>query len=372
MFSQRSSFLKKRYKKARIFQGISIVSVLFCISILCIFLLSIAKNAVMPLRVTEIKYTAEVEFFIKNNLKNNKLTQYFPKFIRHEKEHNAWIPAKYEFKKYILQGKVADANLQKDFQGLKEFLNENHLVRTRFNTYFFTNGNSVYSEVAGIKSAIFGSLYVLLVFMVFTIPIGILVGMYISEFLSAGKKKSALQINIQNLASIPSIIYGIIVLNIFINGLHFTRSSAFVGGIALSLLILPMVVMITYNAMSMVPQGYKDSALALGLSKVQVAFITTLPLAMPRIITGILLAIARAAGETAPLIIVGMAFFSSSTPDSIFNDAATTLPLQIFLWTGDPQEAFIEYASAGILVFILFLTCLSFIVHLIRNRLNRV
>ena len=133
-----------------------------------------------------------------------------------------------------------------------------------------------------------------------------------------------------------------------------------------------MIIMITYNAASMVPQGYKDSSLALGLSDVQTVFITTLPLAIPRIITGVLLAIARAAGETAPLIIVGMAFFSSSVPSSIVNSATTTLPLQIFLWTSDPQEAFIEHASAAILVFIIFLTTINFCVHCIRNRLNRV
>jgi phosphate transport system permease protein len=374
MLHVRNAFLKRRYRKARVFQTISMASVLFCIAVLVVFLASIAKSAIIPLRSVEALYSKNIEGFIQQKLTNKNINLYFPKSIKYQikGEQNVWTPVKYEFKKYFLTGKILNPEIESDYKLLKNYLLEHHIIKTRFNTYFFTHGNSIYPEIAGIKSATVGSFFVLIIFVVCTIPIGILVGIYISEFLPQGKKKAMLQINIQNLASIPSIIYGIIVLNIFINGLNFTRSSALVGGIALSLLILPMIIMITYNAASMVPQGYKDSSLALGLSDVQTVFITTLPLAIPRIITGVLLAIARAAGETAPLIIVGMAFFSSSVPSSIVNSATTTLPLQIFLWTSDPQEAFIEHASAAILVFIIFLTTINFCVHCIRNRLNRV
>lgn len=374
MFSTRNRFLKSRYRKAIIFQGVSICAVLFCFIVLITFLVSIAKSAVMPLRSVEVLYTEELQNFIKNNLTNKELNYYVPRSVKYLIKSNKpqWTPIKYELKKYFLKGELADTALTEDYNKFLSFINQNNLIRSGFNWGFFTRSNSLYPEIAGIKSSVIGSLYVLAVFAILTIPIGILVGVYISDFLPYGKRKTAFQINIQNLASIPSIIYGVIVLNIFINTLGYTRSSALVGGIALSMLILPMIVMITYNACSMVPQGYKDSSLALGLSNVQTIFITTLPLAMPRIITGILLAIARAAGETAPLLMVGMAFFSTSTPESIFNSPTTTLPLQIFLWTNDPQEAFIEYASAAILAFIIILTFINLFVHFIRNKLNKI
>lgn len=374
MFSYRNSFLKQRYRKATIFQSFAIFCVLFCFAILVVFLISIAKSATSPLVSVEALYDDNLKTFINQNLQNKNLNNYFPKSIKRLKSTNApqWVPIKYSFKNYIKHGIEDNSELEQDYQTLHEYLRNNKKIRTHFNYNFFVNSNSIYSETAGIKSAVVGSIMVLAVFIVITIPIGILVGIYISEFLPQGKRKSLLQINIQNLASVPSIIYGIIVLNICINSFEMMRSSALVGGIALSLLILPMVVMITYNAASMVPQGYKDASLALGLSPIQTTFITTLPLAMPRIITGILLSIARAAGETAPLMMVGMAFFSSSSPTSITSDAATTLPLQIFLWTSDPQEVFIEYASAAILIFIIFLTSINLCVHFIRNRLNRI
>lgn len=374
MFTQRSTLLKKRYRRAKIFQFTSIFTVLLCVLILTTFLLSIAKSAVMPLRSVEVYLDNNARIFIQEKLQHKNIYHYFPRSLKYQLHGNdsGWTPVKYDLKKYHITGVIKNPTLTKDFNKIHRYFIDKQNIRTVFNWKFFTNGNSIYPEIAGVKSALAGSLLVLIVFVCFTIPIGILVGLYISEFLPQGKRKSIFQINIQNLASIPSIIYGIIVLNIFINTFGFMRSSALVGGIALSLLILPMIVMITYNSASMVPQGYKDSSLALGVSNVQTVFLTTLPLAMPRIITGILLAIARAAGETAPLLMVGLAFFSTSVPSSITNDAATTLPLQIFLWSGNPQESFIEHASAAILVFILFLTTINLFVHFIRSKLNKV
>ncbi len=373
MLKTQSSFLKKRYRKALIFQSFSMFAALFCFFILGIFLFAITKNAILPLQTVEIYYNSDLDNFIKNNTDNNKIENFFPKSIKYDKRSASefWTPTKYDFKKYVLKGTSEHFELVSDYKKIVEYTKKNNSLKTGFNWSFFTNNNSIYPEIAGIKGATIGSLYVLLIFIILTIPAGILVGLYISEFLKNGAMKSILKINIQNLASIPSIIYGIIVLNIFVNIFEFSRASALIGGIALALLILPMVIMITYNAASMVPQGYKDSALSLGLSNVQAVFIVTLPLSMPRIITGILLSIARAAGETAPLIVIGMAFFSSSTPHSIANEPTTTLPLQIFLWTSDPQEAFIEYASAGIMVFIIFLTIINFFVHIIRNKLQK-
>ncbi len=373
MLKTQSPFLKRRYRKALIFQSFSMFAALFCFFILGTFIFSITKNAILPLKTVEIYYDSKLETFIYENIEHNKIENFFPKSIKYDKRTNSefWTPVKYDFKKYVLKNTSIHESLTLDYDKILAYAKQNNTLKTGFNWNFFKNNNSIYPEVAGIKGATIGSIYVLLIFIVLTIPAGILVGLYISEFLNQGKVKSMLKINIQNLASIPSIIYGIIVLNIFVNMFEFSRASALIGGIALALLILPMIIMITYNAASMVPQGYKDSALSLGLSNVQATFIITLPLSMPRIITGILLSIARAAGETAPLIIVGMAFFSSSTPKSIINESTTTLPLQIFLWTSDPAEAFIEYASAGIMVFIIFLTVINFFVHIIRNKLQK-
>lgn len=376
MLITKNSVLKRRYKMANIFRAISILSVIFCLTILVVFITSVAKSAVMPLYAVDVPYNKNIAQFIENNLKHKNLYNYFPKSERlnilqaHENDSTVIIPIKYEFKQYFLKDIITNESLVEDYAKLKEYIIKNNLAKRHINWNFFKKGDAVHPESAGIKAAIVGSLFVLAVFCLITVPCGILVGLYISEFIPPGKWRGILQINIQNLASIPSIIYGIIVLNICINGFGLTRSSALVGGITLSLLILPMIVMITYNAASMVSQGYKDSSLALGLSDVQTAFIITLPLAMPRIITGILLAIARAAGETAPLIIIGMAFFASNVPHSITSDAATTLPLQIFLWTSNPKEAFIEYASAAILIFVLFLTMINMVIHYIRGKIS--
>jgi phosphate transport system permease protein len=372
----RTSLLKRRYRTARAFKFLSIFFVLLCLLILVVFIVSIARSAIIPLYAIDITYTQDLKSFVKQNLENKNIYNYFPvsyKYTIAELDHNnrsEQIIAKYEFKKFFITGEIHDKDLYSDYQKFKDYIVANNLFQKHINWHFLTKGDAVQPENAGIKVSLIGSLFVLVVFVLITIPAGILVGLYIAEFLPQGKLRNILQINIQNLASIPSIIYGIIVLNILINGFGLTRSSALVGGIALSFLILPMIVMITYNAASMVPQGYKDASLALGLSSVQTVFIVTLPMAMPRIITGILLAIARAAGETAPLIIVGMAFFASNVPNSLVSDAVTTLPLQIFLWTSNPKEAFIEYASSAILIFIIFLTIINFIIHRFRAKLE--
>ena len=372
MFTTRSKLLKKRYRKSYIFKMFATTSVLFCLAILLTFIISIVKSAFAPLHTIEVLYNKSTQQFIQNNLDHKGLHNYFPRSLKHSgKEQNEiWYPITYEFKKYITKGKLYNPDLKNDYDKLQVYLDKNNKLRNKFNWRFFAHGDSIYTEMSGVYASVIGSVYLLIVFLLFTIPIGVFVGIYIAEFIPVGKWKSGLQVNIQNLASIPSIIYGIITLNIFINGLHLTRSSILVGGIALSLLIFPMIVMITYNAVSMVPQSYKDSALALGLSKVQTTFIVTLPIAVPRILTGILLATARAAGETAPLIIIGMAFFSTNAPSSIINDASTTLPLQIYLWISNPKEAFIEHASAAILVFIIFLTTVNLLIHFIRKRLT--
>ena len=360
---------------ARVFKSISIFFVLLCIAILAIFLFSIAKSAIIPLYSIKITHTPDLNAFINKNLEDKNVYNYFPKSYKYKlaelnnNQISEKLIAKYEFKKFFITNTIHDKTLTEDYTKFKTYIVQNNLFEKNFNWKFLTNGDSVHPENAGIKVAAIGSFFVLIVFCAITIPCGILVGLYISEFLPRGNFRNILKINIQNLASIPSIIYGIIVLNILINGFGLVRASALVGGIALSLLILPMIVMITYNAASMVPQSYKDACLALGLSKVQTVFIITLPMAMPRVITGILLAIARAAGETAPLIIVGMAFFASNTPSSIISDASTTLPLQIFLWTSNPKEVFIEYASSAILIFIIFLTSINFIIHRIRSKM---
>lgn len=330
----------------------------------------------MPLYAVDAMFGKDLVYFINDNLTHKNIYNYFPKSERQnilqsqKDDRTIAIPMQYGFKQYFLKDIVTNADLVEDYSKLKKYIIEKNIAKKHVNWNFFKKGDAVHPESAGIKVAAIGSVFVLIVFCLITIPSGILVGLYISEFIPQGRWRSILQVNIQNLASIPSIIYGIIVLNVCINSFSFARSSALVGGIALSLLILPMIVMITYNAASMVSQSYKDSSLAIGLSKVQTAFIITLPLAMPRIITGILLAIARAAGETAPLIIVGMAFFASNVPHSVVSDAVTTLPLQIFLWTSNPKEAFIEYASAAILVFILFLTLINVIIHYIRSKIS--
>ena len=254
----------------------------------------------------------------------------------------------------------------KDLKTLK-ILIKNNRVEKRFNTIFFTHGDSKTPEYSGILSAMIGTIMTLMVAIVVAFPIGVATAVYLEEFSEQGKWSEFLEVNINNLAAIPSILFGLLGLAIFINLFGFPRSSALVGGLTLALMTLPIIVVSSRAALRSVPASIRQAGYGLGLTKVQVVKDHVLPLAFPGIMTGTIIGLAQAMGETAPLIIVGMIAFIPDSPNTIM-EAATVMPAQIFTWAGMPERAYIERTAAGILVLLTVLISLNALAVYLRKR----
>ncbi|HER34185.1 MAG: phosphate ABC transporter permease PstA [Halothiobacillaceae bacterium] len=237
----------------------------------------------------------------------------------------------------------------------------------RFNTGFFTNGDSKLPEMAGLASAAIGSVLVLIVTMAFAFPVGVLTAVYLEEFASDNRFTRFLEININNLAAIPSILYGLLGLAIFINFFGAPRSSAVAGGLTLGLMTLPIIIITSQAALRAVPDSIRQGALAVGATRWQTVRDHVLPLSMPGMLTGSIIGMAQALGETAPLIIIGMIAYIPDAPTG-FTDAATVLPAQIFTWAGMPESAYVERTAAGILVLLSVLISLNTLAVFLRKK----
>lgn len=252
------------------------------------------------------------------------------------------------------------------YQKLKEW----NAIKTSFNLDFIMNSDSINPYKAGLGAAIIGTLYVLCIVIIITLPFGIAAGVYCHEFLS-GRLKKWIEPLILNMAAIPSIIYGLVGLVVFIQFFHLPRSSGLVGGLVLSFLVLPQMIVITQEALKSVPQTLKDATLALGATKIQTIWHHVLPWAMRPILTSVVLSFARVIGETAPLLMIGMVAFIAS-PALTPLEPTSTLPVQIFLWSKNPDPAFIEKTSGAILILILLLMLVNAIVAILRHKMKRV
>ena len=239
-----------------------------------------------------------------------------------------------------------------------------------FDHSFFTGGDSQEPEIAGIYAALIGSLMTLSVAIVFAFPVGLGAAIYLSEFAPRNKFFELLEININNLAAIPTIIFGLLGLAFFLNILKIPRSASLAGGLTLGLVILPIIIISSKTALKTVPMTIRFGALALGASQVQTLFHHVLPLSIPGILTGTLLGIVRALGESAPLLMLGMVAFIVDPPKSLL-EPATVLPIQIFAWAKNPTAGFVENTSAATLVLLLFLLLLNSIIVLLRRRFER-
>ena len=239
-----------------------------------------------------------------------------------------------------------------------------------FNWGFFTNGDSKMAEIAGIKSAIVGTLYTLLVTMLVSFPIGVMTAVYLEEFASDNRFTRGIEVNINNLAAVPSILYGLLGLAVFINFFGVPRSSALAGGLTLALMTLPIIIISTRAALRAVPDSIREGAFGVGASRLQVVAHHVLPLSLPGILTGSIIGLAQAMGETAPLLIVGMMAFIPDAPGGV-TDAATVLPAQIFTWASEPARAFAARTAAGILVLLAVLLSLNASAVWLRKRYER-
>jgi phosphate transport system permease protein len=243
-------------------------------------------------------------------------------------------------------------------------------VDMRFNTTFFTNGDSKIAENAGILAAVVGTVMTMIVTLAIAFPIGVMTAVYLEEFAPDNRFTQIIEININNLAAIPSILFGLLGLAIFINFFGVPRSSPLAGGMTLALMTLPVIIISTRTALRSVPDSIRHAAFGVGCSRWQVVRDHVLPLAMPGIMTGSIIGLAQAMGETAPLIIVGMVAFIPDVGAS-FTNAATVMPAQIFTWSGEPEQAFVEKTAGGILVLLTILISLNAFAVVLRKKFER-
>lgn len=247
---------------------------------------------------------------------------------------------------------------------------EKGMIETRFNTTFFTHADSRDPELSGILGAAAGTFFTMLVTLTLSFPIAVAAAVYLEEFAPKNKLTQIIEVNINNLAAVPSIVFGLLGLAMFISFFGLPRSAPLVGGMVLALMTMPTIIIASRAALKAVPPSIREAALGLGASKMQVVGQHVLPLAMPGILTGTIIGMAQALGETAPLLMIGMVAFIVDVPGGI-TDPATVLPVQVYLWADSPERAFVARTSAAIMVLLGFLVFMNAVAVLLRKKFER-
>ncbi|MDO5612998.1 MAG: phosphate ABC transporter permease PstA [Paracoccus sp. (in: a-proteobacteria)] len=281
------------------------------------------------------------------------------------------------------KGRVTMASAERDSNTspaqlmLADELKRQGLLVTRFNREFITNpdASDQRPEAAGLGVAILGSFYMMLVVLFLSVPIGVAASIYLEEFAPKNRWTDVIEVNIANLAAVPSIVYGILGLAAFISFAGLPQSAPIVGGLVLTLMTLPTIIIATRASLKSVPPSIRDAALGIGASRMQTVFHHVLPLAMPGILTGTIIGLAQALGETAPLLLIGMVAFVRTYPDAPWAgglmDPASALPVQVYNWTQRSDPAFIERASGAIIILLIFLLCMNVLAIYLRRKFER-
>ncbi len=243
-------------------------------------------------------------------------------------------------------------------------------IEKRFNTTFFTAGDSREPELAGIHGALMGSVFTLLITLALSFPMGVAAAIYLEEFAPTNRFTDFIEVNINNLAAVPSIVFGLLGLAVFINFFGLPRSIPLVGGLVLTLMTLPTIIIASRAALKSVPPSIREAALGIGASRMQTVFHHVLPQALPGMLTGAIIGMAQALGETAPLLMIGMVAFIVDVPANMM-DPATALPVQIYLWADSPERAFMERTSAAIMVLLAFLISMNMLAVLLRKKFEK-
>jgi phosphate transport system permease protein len=254
--------------------------------------------------------------------------------------------------------------------GWSDSLRKQGKLHLAFNTGFFTHGDSREPEQAGVLGAVVGSLYTLGITLLLSFPIGVAAAIYLEEFARRNRWTDLIEVNINNLAAVPSIVFGLLGLAMFLNFFGLPRSAPLVGGLVLTLLTLPTIIIASRAALKGVPPSIREAALGMGASKLQMVSHHVLPLAMPGMLTGTIIGMSRALGESAPLLMIGMVAFIVDIPGSV-TAPSTVLPVQIFLWADNPERAFLERTSAAIIVLLVFLVVMNAAAVILRSRYER-
>ncbi len=408
--------LSRRNRKQVILQGLGIAAIVFALSMLLILVGTLVSTGFQAFTQTHV----EIEVFVDpeeiksenlprggfNNVLATSMGQYFPDVDLSDRAASREITsilsngAQFKLRdmvvadpdligqtiklkvptsdpydqlnKGLIKRDTAEQNRRVDDAAIEKFdrLDELGLVSKPLNTALITNADSRFPELAGLKGALIGSFWALLTCFVISFPLGIGAAIYLEEFAPKNKISDFIEININNLAAVPSVVFGLLALAVFIGWFGLPRSAPLVGGMTLALMTLPTIIIATRAALKAVPPSIREAALGVGASKHQVVFQHVLPLAMPGILTGTIIGLAQALGETAPLLLIGMNAFITSAPTSPF-DSATALPTQIFIWADSPERGFVSRTSAAILVLLGFLITMNAIAIYLRQRLHK-
>ena len=409
-----NSGLAKRYRGERRFQRYGLAAISASLVFLCVLLVTIGKNGYSAFRQTFI--TLDIYFdpamVDKEDLASadypglvkSALEKMFPDLVERSEQRmlnalvssaagfqlqkavrrdpaligqtvSMWFPAndgvdmlmKGHFKRSAPEEERPVNNLQ---LGWLDRLAREGRIELRFNTAFFTSGDSREPELAGIWGAACGSFYTLLVTLLLSFPIGVSAAVYLEEFAPRNRWTDLIEVNINNLAAVPSIVFGLLGLAVFLNFFQLPRSAPLVGGLVLTLMTFPTIIIASRAALKSVPPSIREAALGVGASKMQTVTHHVLPLALPGMLTGTIIGMARALGETAPLLMIGMVAFIVDIPRG-FTDPATALPVQIYLWADSPERAFVEKTSAAIMVLLAFMILMNSVAVYLRKRFER-
>lgn len=363
--------LASRHRKARRFKGLTQLSIAVTMGFLLFFLVDMARTALPAL------WQAYVEVEVTYSKASTRFTSMAVNKDDRALVSRAWLrtlPGQVESDpslmgttqtRWVLANDQVDQYMKDHHNTLKpdevaqvNSLREEGRIALQWNTHFFTKGDSKIPEFAGIWSAVVGSILTLIVTMALAFPLGVATAVYLEEFARDNRFTRFVEVNINNLASIPSILFGLLGLSVFINLFGVPRSSPLVGGMTLALMTLPIIIVSSRAALRSVPASIRQAGYGLGLTRQDIVKDHVLPVAMPGVLTGSIIGLAQAMGETAPLIIVGMIAFIPDAPGS-FTEAATVLPAQVFTWSGMPERAFVEKTAAGIMVILSVLVALN-------------
>ena len=375
--------LRKRKNSEGQFKALSYMAILVAGIFLVVFFADIIRQGYTAFLQTEMQ--VEVTFSEKildnpisaldpkvSGLVSRGVTRILPMQLRENPQllgttDKVWVLANAEVDQYV-KGKPNRLK-PKEIALVDELLAQGSLKKV-FNIGFFTNGDSKLAEMAGILSAAVGTIYLLGITFIFSFPAGVMAAIYLEEFAPDNRLMHIVEVNINNLAAIPSILFGLLGLAIFINFMGLPRSSALVGGLTLALMTLPVIIISTRAAIRAIPDSIREGALALGATHWQVVWDHILPLSLPGILTGTIIGLARAIGETAPLLIIGMVAYIQDMPRGL-TSAATVLPAQIYVWSSESIRAFTERTSAGIIVLLAILLSMNALAIMLRNKYER-
>ena len=409
--------LKKRYRSEFMFRFYGVVSILFAVVFLLVFFSSIISKGYsaftqgelnMKIYLNEevidpdqLRDEEEIRYANFDKLVLDSLKTYFPEVSSRKErkelkslvssgtslrlqsmvlndysligqEINIWVRLDSDIDMY-LKGNI-DVSLDESQRRISDNqvrwvqeLQEQNLISQNFNSTLFTAGDSREPELAGVLGALVGSFFMLIITFIVAFPLGVAAAIYLEEFAPKNRFIDFVEVNINNLAAVPSIIYGLLGLAVFINFFGMPRSAPLVGGLVLALMTFPVIIIASRAALQSVPPSINDAALGVGASKIQTVFDHVFPLALPGMLTGSIIGMARALGESAPLLMIGMVAFVVDVPSSPL-DSSAALPVQVYLWADAPERGFVERTSAAILVLLFFLLLMNSTAIWLRNK----